>query len=114
MVNSSAVQKRLEDQLREIEQRLEKIDRDRRRDNNPLDEDWQEQAAVRQNDEVLDGLDAEQHQQATAIRTALERIKSGAYGICSECEGRISEARLNALPHATVCIQCAEKQESGG
>ncbi len=112
MTDWSDVRERLETHLHAIERRLEKIERDRRRDNNALEEDWEEQASVRQNDEVLDGLSAEEEQQATAIRAALARIDDGTYGVCSECGEGISAARLEALPQATICIGCAKERES--
>jgi len=43
------------------------------------------------------------------IESALERIEDGQYGICVECDGRISKARLNAIPHTPFCIKCATK-----
>ena len=42
---------------------------------------------------------------------ALERIKSGSYGICDECGEPIGEARLVALPFTKVCIDCKSKDE---
>ena len=48
----------------------------------------------------------------TRIEEALERIESGRYGRCVECDGVISKARLNAIPYTPVCIKCAEEQES--
>ncbi len=48
------------------------------------------------------------------IREALERIEDGTYGICEDCGGDISEARLKARPVTTQCIDCkmeAEKKE---
>lgn len=39
---------------------------------------------------------------------ALERIKLGTYGFCSECKGKIALERLQALPYARRCIQCAQ------
>lgn len=39
---------------------------------------------------------------------ALERIKQGTYGICSECKNQIGMERLAALPYARRCIQCAQ------
>jgi DnaK suppressor protein len=41
------------------------------------------------------------------IELALERIESGQYGQCVECDGTISKTRLNALPYTPVCIKCA-------
>ncbi len=35
------------------------------------------------------------------------------YGICQECGKAINEERLDALPHARLCIDCKEKEESG-
>jgi len=46
-----------------------------------------------------------------AIASALERIKAGVYGECVLCEEPIPVARLSALPTATMCVDCAEKQQ---
>jgi RNA polymerase-binding protein DksA len=46
-----------------------------------------------------------------AIDAALERIKRGEYGLCSECGDLISEKRLEAVPAAELCIACKEKKE---
>ena len=45
------------------------------------------------------------------IDAALERIKSGDYGVCFECDELINPARLAADPAATLCIACAEALE---
>jgi len=45
------------------------------------------------------------------VNQALARLDAGEYGLCSECEEPIAEARLKALPYATLCIQCAEEAE---
>jgi len=45
------------------------------------------------------------------IDEALRRIKDGAYGKCSTCGEDISTARLEAVPHARMCIACKEKEE---
>jgi DnaK suppressor protein len=47
------------------------------------------------------------------IETALERIQSGEYGRCVQCESAIPKTRLNAIPYTPVCIKCAELQENG-
>jgi RNA polymerase-binding protein DksA len=48
-----------------------------------------------------------------SIEAAIEKIEDGVYGICEECSGPISKARLNAIPHAPLCIKCAQKLERG-
>ncbi len=112
MASRAATRKSLEERLSQIERRIEKIDRSRRRETNALSENWTEQVNVRQNDEILDGLNEEELAQAEAIREALCRMDEGTYGICSDCEGKIAPARLRALPHASLCISCAEKREA--
>ena len=47
------------------------------------------------------------------INAALVRIENGTYGICQRCGNSIGEERLEALPWATLCIDCKRKQERG-
>ncbi len=46
------------------------------------------------------------------LERALERIENGTYGSCLECGEPISEARLEAVPHARLCIECKSTEES--
>ena len=45
------------------------------------------------------------------IDEALVRLDGGTYGLCSECGGKIAEARLEALPFALTCRDCQEQEE---
>jgi DnaK suppressor protein len=45
------------------------------------------------------------------IDLALRRIEEGSYGRCLECDARIPPTRLEAIPYATACVQCAARQE---
>jgi RNA polymerase-binding protein DksA len=45
------------------------------------------------------------------IDEALERIKDETYGTCNSCEGDIGSMRLEAVPHARMCIECKSKEE---
>ncbi|MFQ5708664.1 MAG: TraR/DksA family transcriptional regulator [bacterium] len=47
------------------------------------------------------------------LEQALERIEKGTYGYCQECEKPISKERLEAVPHARLCITCKSKEEKG-
>ena len=42
------------------------------------------------------------------VRSALRRIESGTFGICSGCEENINPKRLAAIPWAQFCITCQE------
>ncbi len=50
------------------------------------------------------------------IDEALRRIDKGNYGDCFVCEKLISTARLEAVPHARLCIECksAEEENNSG
>jgi YteA family regulatory protein len=45
------------------------------------------------------------------IDGALQRIENGTYGTCTNCGRQIPEERLEALPWATLCIDCQRDQE---
>ncbi|TML94237.1 MAG: hypothetical protein E6G03_13690 [Actinobacteria bacterium] len=45
------------------------------------------------------------------IDAALRRIENGTYGTCTNCGKQIPEERLEALPWATLCIDCQRDQE---
>ena len=47
-----------------------------------------------------------------AVEASLEKIEEGVYGVCDECSGVISKARLQAIPYTPLCIKCAQKLES--
>lgn len=43
------------------------------------------------------------------VRHALARIDAGRYGVCESCGKPIPVERLEALPYATLCVDCAAK-----
>ena len=47
------------------------------------------------------------------IDAALARIEAGTYGLCEGCGRPIAEARLEALPWATLCLEDKRKEERG-
>ena len=70
--------------------------------------DSAEQAQERENDEVVDAIGNETRLSIRVIQAALERIEDGSYGACESCGEDISAARLEAIPEATRCVNCAE------
>ena len=71
----------------------------------------------------LSRMDAMQHQAMSLetsqrrqqalqqIAAALQRIDSGDYGYCQQCDEPISEQRLEVDPAAMLCIACASRAE---
>ncbi len=45
------------------------------------------------------------------LNLALERLEKGEYGICVQCNKEINHERLEAVPHARLCIECKSKEE---
>ncbi len=45
------------------------------------------------------------------IDEAILRLQDGTYGMCRSCEEPISEARLKALPFASLCRDCQAAEE---
>jgi RNA polymerase-binding transcription factor len=45
------------------------------------------------------------------IVQAIERLDSGGYGVCVECNEGIAPARLRAMPEVTTCVRCQDRLE---
>lgn len=75
--------------------------------------DFTEQAAQRQNDEVLEALLAEAEEGRHAVGLAKLRLAEGTYGQCLKCAAPIEPARLQVLPTAVYCLACAEQSAIG-
>ncbi|MFN2115624.1 MAG: TraR/DksA C4-type zinc finger protein [Anaerolineae bacterium] len=60
---------------------------------------WQSAVVVRQHIE----------KRIEEFEDALERAEQGLYGICEECGKPIPAERLQAIPSATLCVECAGK-----
>ena len=45
------------------------------------------------------------------IDEAIRRIRSKSYGQCHQCGENINKTRLEAVPHARLCIACKELEE---
>ena len=65
-------------------------------------------------DEISSQLAEVESRELANIENALDRMKAGKYGLCEVCSGKIPMARLNALPYATMCIECQRDLERSG
>lgn len=64
-------------------------------------------------DELSSQLAEVESRELMNIERALDNIRQGTYGMCEVCSTKISLARLQALPYATMCIECQRAAESG-
>lgn len=65
-------------------------------------------------DELSSQLAEVESRELAFIENALEQIRQGNYGKCELCENTIPLARLQALPYATLCIDCQRESEKQG
>lgn len=95
----------LERRLVELGARLEAIEEELESHHDP---DWDDLAAEREGDEVLEATGEAGLAEIRRIQMALKRIEAGDYGFCVRCGAEISEARLDALPWTPLCRSCAK------
>jgi len=55
-------------------------------------------------------LAARQRKFLEYLDDAIKRIDRGVYGFCQDCGKLIDKARLEAVPHAQLCISCKMKR----
>lgn len=94
----------LQEKQQELENRIQKIEGDLKKG---YSQDWEEQAQERENDDVLDALVIESKEELESVKRALARIENSTYGTCSQCGANISEQRLQVVPSAEFCKNCA-------
>lgn len=104
MPDVSHYEQRLRNRLLELTERVEKAESELDQPPNP---DAEDRATEREGDEVLEGLGNAGLSEIRMIKAALERIADGTFGTCVACGQEISEARLNAVPYAARCRNCA-------
>ncbi len=63
--------------------------------------------------ELTLGLIEAEQAEVRDIDGALKRIEDGTFGLCENCEEIIKPARLKAIPHARLCVDCKRKEEEG-
>lgn len=103
-MNMDNVVDRLNRQKQELERRYQAINRDFR---NGRSADFAEQATENENNDVLMGLREEARDELNQITSALHRVETGEYGYCRSCGEEIQAERLEALPYASQCVNCA-------
>ena len=68
----------------------------------------EDQAQITHDEFVSLRLNSIDYVQLRLVNEALDRLRSGDYGVCQACEEPIPAKRLRALPWARYCITCQE------
>ncbi len=76
----------------------------------------EDQAQISHDEFVSLRLNNLDYGQLRLIDEALDRLRSGEYGICLGCEEPIPAKRLRAIPWARLCVSCQEQvsEDDGG
>lgn len=110
MADLDQIRRRLTKELSELTAQVGRIEEEQ---GQPLDDDFEEQAAAREDDEALDAVERSALARIMLTRQALARLESGSYGLCTTCGDPIALARLEVLPAAAQCIRCATAAAHG-
>lgn len=62
-------------------------------------------------DELTSRMAEVESRELAQIENALERMREGSYGVCELTGKPIPQARLQALPYATLCIEAQREVE---
>ena len=70
--------------------------------------DEDDESIQRTIDETSNATEHSLEDQLGMVNRALERIKQGSYGKCSNCSESIPENRLEVIPEAELCLSCGK------
>ena len=73
--------------------------------------DISDHAARTYNWQLEGELDEQEWQKLKQVDVAIEKISEGDYGVCTQCEDSIPEARLKVVPYTEFCTQCLSEIE---
>ena len=75
-----------------------------------FDENFADSGQVTAERGEVEALAGQLEETLLEIEDALARFDGGTYGECESCHTRIGEARLEAMPAARLCMQCASQR----
>lgn len=114
----TANHKKLRTKLEEEKQRLiEELDSlqtnvpssEERREGSPFGKREEEATETLELEKRL-SLENRTRQELAGIEHALEKFVKGTYGLCDNCGQPIAPERLEALPQASLCVDCKAQQ----
>ncbi len=117
MESERIIRKQLEEERKWLIAELDKLKRsadntDVRREGSPYGKREEEASVVSEFEKRL-ALEQQMSESLIKVNDALERMKAGTYGICTNCGKKINPERLQALPYAKLCLECKAKEKKG-
>ena len=112
MTKLEAIKDQLLNRKQELEEAMSLLYKEKVSDDQV--QDTGDQALSSSLEEIKISLHNNELSEYQMIQKALDMIKEGTYGVCSDCDKAISEKRLMLFPNATRCLVCQEALEEGG
>ena len=109
-VHRSYLESEQERLTRELEQLKASVrPADERREGSPFGKREEEATETAELETRLE-LEKRIRDQMAAVEHALSKFEAGTYGLCDICGQTIDPARLEALPQASLCLNCKASQ----
>ena len=114
MTADTKKRKHLENEQTRLTEELEQLQTsastsDERREGSPFGKREEEATETLELEKRL-ALENRIRQELTRIEHALQKFEEGTYGLCDDCGQPIDPARLEALPQASLCLNCKTQQ----
>ena len=108
------LRKRLKSEQKRLQEELEMLrnnasSADERREGSPFGKREEEATETLELEKRL-ALENRTRKELADLEHALQKFDQGTYGKCDNCGKSIDPARLEALPQATLCLNCKELQ----
>jgi DnaK suppressor protein len=100
-------QKRLTEELEQLKSTMRPADE--RREGSPFGKREEEATESYELERRLT-LEKSIREQLALVEHALQKFEDGTYGLCDDCGKPIPPERLEALPQATLCLDCKARQ----
>jgi len=112
--NYSILKSRLEAERKRLGEELEQLEASA----NPMDERREGSPFGKREEEATEALELEKRlvlekrvkDQIAVVEHALHKFEEGTYGFCDSCGKPIDPARFEAIPEASLCINCKAQQ----
>ncbi len=113
-IDFNVLRSRLEDEWKHLTEELETLrssarSANERREGSPFGKREEEANEALELEKRL-ALEQEIQDRLTKVERALRKFEEGTYGQCDSCGQSIDPDRLEALPHAALCLSCKAKQ----
>lgn len=109
--STAEIRARLEEYQASIVSRRERLAKHVHHREEPLPQDFAEQAVEMENSETMVALEDELSEQEREVDRALARLDDGTYGSCVACGEDIAVERLQVLPATALCFDCADAKD---